>query len=142
MIIKKCLTCNKDFNIYPSYEKYGRGRFCSKRCARTGKFASRWIGGKRINHNGYIVIRMPNHPNAVNGYIFEHRLIMEKKLGRILKPNEIVHHIDHDKLNNDFSNLIILSKKEHNLQHTKDGRICIFPEYWRKKGYENRQRIY
>lgn len=123
MIIKNCLTCNKSFKTYPSVLEKGNGRFCSKKCARSGEFASRWIGGKRINHNGYVMIRMPNHPNQVNGYVFEHRLIMESYIGRYLSKMEVVHHVDHNRQNNKIENLILFANNgEHNLQHRKEGR--------------------
>lgn len=50
----------------------------------------------------------------------EHRLVMEKKLGRELLSSEIVHHIDGDKLNNDPDNLIITNRSEHIDEHRKD----------------------
>ena len=133
MIIKICLSCEKEFKVYPSQIKYGQGKFCSKKCARSGKFASLWKGGKRLNHNGYMTIRMSDHPNAVNGYIFEHRLIMEEFLGRYLTKEEIVHHINHSKLDNRIENLMILGKGEHNTQHTKEGRKCVMKDYWKGK---------
>ncbi len=40
-----------------------------------------------------------------------HRHIMEEKLGRELKPNEHVYHLDGDSTNNDVDNLIIITKK-------------------------------
>lgn len=43
-----------------------------------------------------------------NKLIDEHRLIMEKCLGRKLLRNEIVHHKDGDKSNNNLKNLIII----------------------------------
>jgi len=60
--------------------------------AQMGEKNNAWKGG-RTTHEGYILILMPNHPYAnKKGYIREHRLIMEKKLGRYLKPRETVHH--------------------------------------------------
>jgi hypothetical protein len=51
-----------------------------------------WKGGKIID-NGYILIKNNNHPFCNNkGYIQEHRLVMEKHIGRFLKPQERVHH--------------------------------------------------
>ena len=38
---------------------------------------------------------------------------MEKKLGRYLKPNEIVHHIDGNKQNNKLSNLKLMTEEQH-----------------------------
>jgi hypothetical protein len=45
------------------------------------------------------------------------RLIMEQHLGRKLKPNEDVHHIDGDVTNNDISNLQVLDHVEHEKLH-------------------------
>ncbi len=43
-----------------------------------------------------------------------HRYIMEIYLGRKLVKNEVVHHIDDNKLNNNISNLELMSSSEHN----------------------------
>jgi len=42
-----------------------------------------------------------------------HRLVMEKKLGRPLRSDEIVRHLDGNLLNNDARNLVIVSREEH-----------------------------
>ena len=68
-----------------------------------------WKGGKKHN-NGYIKIHMPDHPHAdKDGYIYEHRLVMEKKLGRYLLQDERPHHINGDKQDNAPDNLILYS---------------------------------
>jgi hypothetical protein len=38
------------------------------------------------------MVRIPHHPRASNGYVFEHILMMEQVLGRRLHPDESVHH--------------------------------------------------
>ena len=48
-----------------------------------------------------------------------HRNIMEQKLGRKLKPGELVHHKDEDKLNNDPDNLELTDVKKHCKHHYK-----------------------
>ena len=87
----------------------------------TGKNNSQWNGGRRNTSHGYIEIYVPNHPNAsARGTVYEHRLIMEKKIGRYLLPEEDVHHIDEDKQNNHPDNLqLFSSKSEHTKHHQK-----------------------
>lgn len=48
----------------------------------------------------------------------EHRIVAEEMLGRSLKKNEVVHHIDGNKKNNHPSNLLVLpSQREHAALH-------------------------
>ena len=70
-----------------------------------GKGNPRWNGGLRRN-NGYWMLYKPEHPHSWQGYVYEHRLVVEKIIGRPLDPDESVHHIDGDKLNNKPVNLI------------------------------------
>ena len=79
-----------------------------------GEHSSNWNGGKNLRSNGYIEIYSPNHPNKnARGYVYEHQLVAEMMLGRYLKENEVVHHIDFNKTNNESSNLIVLTNSEH-----------------------------
>lgn len=84
-----------------------------------GSNNSGWKGGRR-KELGYVYIYVPNHPNAKKNYIVEHRLVMEKKLGRYLKKSEVVHHIDFDKSNNKIENLMLFETAgKHMKFHTK-----------------------
>lgn len=49
--------------------------------------------------------------------VYEHRLLMEKALGRKLRSGEVVHHIDGNPSNNSLNNLEILSNREHAKHH-------------------------
>jgi hypothetical protein len=75
-----------------------------------GVEAPGYKGGVCVNNTrgGYKKILSSNHPNAdANGYVFEHRLVCEKLLGRYLTQDEIVHHRDKNPLNNTPENLFI-----------------------------------
>ena len=61
---------------------------------RNGSHNHNWRGG-RIMTNGWVKLHRPEHPCADKwGYVLEHRLVMEHQLGRYLKPNETVHHLN------------------------------------------------
>jgi len=69
-----------------------------------------WNGGRYINGQGYVMIKLPEHPRAgIRGYIAEHILVMEKSLGRFILPPEEVHHFDGDRTNNSIGNLMLFA---------------------------------
>jgi hypothetical protein len=78
-----------------------------------------WNGGKRNHTSGYIQILSPNHPfKDSNGYVFEHRLVIEKRIGRYLKKTESVHHINGIKDDNRDKNLrLFKNESEHHKFH-------------------------
>ena len=124
-----CQTCDKEYKPSSSRGK----KFCSSRCYgkwRKGKFTGsnhpQWKGGVTYS-GGYRYIFSPGHPNCINsGYVMEHRLVMEKHIGRFLHPTkEIIHHKDEDKLNNTIENLEITNRASHILLHS--------PHYYRFK---------
>ena len=47
------------------------------------------------------------------GFVAEHRLKVEKKIGRYLKKSEVVHHKNHTRDDNRPSNLEVITKPEH-----------------------------
>ncbi len=78
------------------------------------------IGYKKHRSDGYIAIYFPDHPKSTkDGYILEHVLVAECLLGRWLKDNECVHHINGKKNDNRKENLMVMTKSEHMSLHSK-----------------------
>jgi len=70
-------------------------------------------------------------------YVGEHVLVAEKMIGRKLLRNEVVHHINGIKLDNQETNLIVLTRAQHRKLHAQlealmfqfvlNGRITFSP---------------
>ncbi len=75
----------------------------------------RWAGkarGTRINSKGYV--EFTSGPDVGR---LQHDVIVEQRIGRRLRPDEIVHHRDECRSNNDPSNLELMTRGEHSRLH-------------------------
>ena len=128
-----CATCGKTRWMNPhSPKKICRscgGRAVGKSTAlRQGKDHPAYKTGRYVGSGGYcyVLIEKDDPLIAMAGmkrHVLEHRLIVARRLGRVIGIDEVVHHIDGDKLNNDPSNLQLLSRAEHTSLHRKQLRI-------------------
>lgn len=72
---------------------------------------------------GYIVRLTSNHPFAdKRGYVLEHRLVMEQHLGRFLTENEVIHHKDGVRDNNELSNLQLMDDQRSHAEIEMTGK--------------------
>jgi hypothetical protein len=79
-----------------------------------------------VSKGKYNYAVVPEHPNATSkGYVLEHRVVMENKLGRLLHKNEVVHHKNGDTKDNTIRNLSLKTKSEHSREHQSTGRRCV-----------------
>lgn len=120
----QCGGCKKIF-----FHHDIRRKNCSKKCySVSGSNNPKWHGGWIII-DGYKYIYKPEHPNATKmKYVCEHRLVMEKKLGRFLNRKEVVHHINHNKLDNRIENLMLCAStgkhsSEHHITRDNSGKF-------------------
>lgn len=127
-MIINCFVCKREFPRKPSQVERAIYNYCSMSCRNThysvirrGENNFKWKGG-RTTSNGYIYILNPSHPNAsIKGYVAEHRFVMEKKIGRYLTREEVVHHINHNKTDNRSENLELLdTQSPHASLHMKE----------------------
>jgi hypothetical protein len=78
--------------------------------------------GWKLDSLGYKMIFIPEHPfTSKSKYMYEHRLVMERYLGRYLLPMEVIHHKNGDILDNRIENLQLF---ECNGEHIKFHRNC------------------
>lgn len=128
-----CIICGNTIKVYDHYFKHRNRQYCSWACykKRQPQGNPNWKGGKYKDASGYIYVFCPEHPDATkNGYVLEHRLIMEKHIGRPLKPDEVVHHVNGKKGDNRPENLALFIKvgshtAHHALTRTNPSRITL-----------------
>lgn len=74
----------------------------------------------------YYAVRCPEHPSAWrNGYIYEHRVVLECKLQRVLGADEVAHHRNEDKTDNAPENLEVKDSTIHNSEHHATGITMV-----------------
>lgn len=101
-----------------------------------GEQSSGWKGGRSITGDGYVMVYIKSddffYPMAKEsskkrdiggGYVFEHRLVIAKHLGRCLQSWEIVHHKNHNRSDNQIENLQLVSDDRHKQITIMENRI-------------------
>lgn len=82
-----------------------------------------WSKKETKLHEGYVLVYVPEHPKSFGGWYYEHRLVIEKQLDRILKDWETVHHINEDKQDNRPENLFLCTRAQHDKAHKQRIKI-------------------
>jgi hypothetical protein len=95
-----------------------------KRNHKRGPENHRWKGGRQITKRGYVEVFVDSKDPMIgmahtrmtskNGYAFEHRLLMARHLGRVLRRDEEVHHINGKRDDNRLENLQLRTRPHGN----------------------------
>ena len=127
----KCDVCGKVFDKADSAVREHNvcsvdhlRKWCSERMSDYNKSKNpmnkKWTKKMRLKKREQVLERTGKGEKAYNKFLgrHEHRVVAERMLGRKLKKNEVVHHIDLNKQNNDENNLVVLpSNSEHSHLH-------------------------
>ena len=126
---------------YLGYIKGSVKNYINGHCLGKGPDSVNWKGGRRTSSEGYISIMTPDHPNANGkGYVYEHRLIAEKALGKYLPIKAVVHH------HNAHSLVVCENQTYHQLLHqrTRALKACgnaSWRKCWICKGWDRTENL-
>jgi hypothetical protein len=127
--------------LIDKYDRWGRPREYKirhfwrnkKRQDMKGENHWNWKGGRILHGSGYILIYKPDHPFCTKlGYVMEHRLVLEEKLGRYLNKNEYPHHKNGIKTDNRPENIELVTHNIHMKIHNTGNK-------YNKKDMTNRR---
>lgn len=91
-----------------------------------------WTGG-RVVKEGYVKIKMPGHHRSdVRGYVFEHILVVEQAMGRLLNDEECVHHDNEQTADNRPENLWVFANVGYHSAYHRWGSLAGL--VWRGDG--------
>ncbi len=117
--VRTCKNCGKSFELPRYLDKMGVSQgfhssqksriFCSRHCAYEAQ-RSDW----HVDKNGY------RYCTSNGKGIYEHRIVMERKIGRELLAHETVHHKNGDRSDNKIDNLELWSSRQPGGQRMAD----------------------
>jgi hypothetical protein len=101
-----------------------RRAFCSADCAESVRGEHirrarnpRWNGGRIIDADGYVRIRVEDHATGRVTYPLEHREVAAATIGRPLRANEVAHHVNGVRDDNRPENLQVMTRRAHMALH-------------------------
>ena len=127
-----CKSCWRrwavDTGVFKHPERVIRSRYHPTRAPdkKTSKSVNGYIRAWTTDLNHPRLYRNKRDKNPSGGKVYEHILVMEKKIGRYLKPGECVHHLDGDRKNNSQSNLVLCTtNSDHHRLHGEMERFAF-----------------
>jgi hypothetical protein len=79
-------------------------------------------GRRIVRKDGYVLVHCPAYPGPKSnkGHVLEHRLVMAASLGRALRADEHIHHLNGNKQDNRLANLELTTNSDHRKLHNAE----------------------
>ncbi len=144
-----CLQCGKEQSRRrkPGGRVYAQQKFCNRFCKaehQRDTALKRFNSGdakRHIKRHGYVYLSVPSRVTGVKHAVLEHRYVMEQHIGRKLRPEETVHHINGNRQDNRIDNLELFSSRHGPGQRVVDKVnfaieiLTLYPEFAKKLGF-------
>lgn len=122
--LRTCEQCGAEFWVarWQRETVKNGGRFCSRTCKYDAMRGVAFYRPPRVDDvvrrtDGYLAEWAPGHPKAHDGRVLQHRLVIERHLGRLLADDEEVHHVNEIRDDNRPENLEVVKRGEHQRMH-------------------------
>ncbi len=124
----ECSRCSIQFYVGHRNVSQRKTKLCDK-CVTIAK-TERIIAQNKANTGEFTLsqkgYKYVSDPTQKHGYKFLHRKVMEGALGRELTKEDVVHHIDGDKSNNELENLHLTTRTGHAVAHNSLEKIGFY----------------
>ena len=100
---------------FPPMSEAQRAKISASRLA----WSERCAVGHRVTPSGYVEFTKGPHKGRS-----QHVVLMEERLGRSLMADEVVHHIDGNRTNNEPNNLALMTRSAHTRLHRREKRLA------------------
>lgn len=144
--ITECSVCGKSCpQRADGYNNYKRP-YCTQECHQYMQIymnkRKAYKDGWRVKKDGYVYKRIWDD-RYKGEWVYKHRYVMEQHLGRQLKKDEFVHHIDCVKTNNNIDNLWLCNASNHALAHKSIEKLFpILMQHGGKLSFNTNKGIY
>src|SRR3990167_4629499 len=86
-----------------------------EKIAKAQRGVSRVSGPDHVQWKGYKMMANGYRAKWLSKHVYqlEHRWVVEQRIGRILSPDEVVHHVNGNRLDNRPKNLVVMTRGDH-----------------------------
>lgn len=137
----RCEVCDTERQVRIAKVERGLFKYCSDECRIIGlnRFQNRKRGSEKRYPQETDYVRVIDWSTGKRRFIMEHRLVMEGMIGRRLRPEERVHHINGNRTDNRPENLRLYASQSEHMRVEHPERVKEMAEAKRRRNVLRRQ---